>query len=103
MARISLDPPRTLSYRLGEWYARRHYGQTLLPGQAAGHNARVLRTMAMAEWSLTRWHTVPDELKQLAVISTFAVMPLRPPRLGGWRGFLRVLAGQGEMADISRR
>ncbi len=69
MARISLDPPRTLSYRLGEWYARRHYGQTLLPGQAAGHNARVLRTMAMAEWSLTRWHTVPDELKQLAVMA----------------------------------
>jgi hypothetical protein len=30
--------------------------------------------------------------------STFVVMPLRCPRPGGWRGFLRVSAGRGDMA-----
>jgi hypothetical protein len=30
--------------------------------------------------------------------STFVVMPLRYPRPGGWRGFLRVSAGRGDMA-----
>ncbi len=69
MARISLDPPRTLSYRLGEWYSRRHYGMMLAPGQAAAHNPRVMRTMARAELSLAKWDTVPAELKELAVLA----------------------------------
>ncbi|HXP18599.1 MAG TPA: carboxymuconolactone decarboxylase family protein [Streptosporangiaceae bacterium] len=72
MARISLDPPRTLSYRLSDWYSRRHYGQMLAPGQASGHNPRVLRTVARAELSLARWRTVPDELKELAVMAAAA-------------------------------
>ncbi len=41
MARISLNPPRTLSYRLGSWYSRRRYGAMLEPGQALAHNPRV--------------------------------------------------------------
>jgi alkylhydroperoxidase family enzyme len=72
MARISLDPPRTLSYRLSEWYSRRHYGLVLQPGQASGHNPRVLRTVARAELSLARWRSVPGELKELAVMAAAA-------------------------------
>ena len=37
MARISLDPPKTLSYRLTTWYARRSYGTQLDPLAAMGH------------------------------------------------------------------
>jgi alkylhydroperoxidase family enzyme len=74
MARISLDPPRTLSYRLGEWYSRRHYGQMLMPGQASGHNPRVLRTIARAELSLAKWHALPGELKELAVMAAAACL-----------------------------
>jgi hypothetical protein len=33
MARISLSPPRTLRYRLVEWYSRRLYGDMLDPGK----------------------------------------------------------------------
>jgi alkylhydroperoxidase family enzyme len=72
MARISLDPPRTLSYRLAEWYSRRKYGLMLAPGQASGHNPRVLKTIARAELSLARWHAVPAELKDLAVMAAAA-------------------------------
>jgi hypothetical protein len=31
MARISLDPPRTLSYRIGSWFIRRQFGELLDP------------------------------------------------------------------------
>jgi hypothetical protein len=41
MARIPLDPPRTLVYRLAEWYPRRAYGAVLDPGAAMAHNPRV--------------------------------------------------------------
>ena len=37
-ARISLDPPRTLVYRLAEWYSRRSYGVVAEPLAAMGHN-----------------------------------------------------------------
>lgn len=74
MARISLDPPRTLSYRLGEWYSRRHYGQMLQPGHASGHNPRVLRTTARAELSLAKWRSLPAELKELAVMAAAAAL-----------------------------
>jgi AhpD family alkylhydroperoxidase len=74
VARISLNPPRTVSYRLTEWYSRRHYGLMLAPGQASGHNPRVLRTIIRAELSLAKWHTVPTELKELAVLAAAATL-----------------------------
>jgi hypothetical protein len=41
MARISLDPPRTLSYRIAEWFFRRKYGEVLDPIRAMGHHKQV--------------------------------------------------------------
>jgi hypothetical protein len=37
MARISLDPPRTLSYRLAAWFSRRRYGAAGDPAAALAH------------------------------------------------------------------
>ncbi|MEV5811185.1 hypothetical protein [Streptomyces mutabilis] len=42
MARVSLDPPRTIFFRVMEWYSRRTYGKVLDPGKALAHNPRVL-------------------------------------------------------------
>jgi alkylhydroperoxidase family enzyme len=72
MARISLEPRSTISYRLAHWYARRRYGRALAPVQAAGHNPRVLRTMARAEMSVAKWRRLPAELKHLAVMAAAA-------------------------------
>ena len=35
MARVALDPPRTLSYRIAEWFVRQKYGEVLesIPGE----------------------------------------------------------------------
>ena len=44
MARISLDPPQTLWYRLGARFSRRRYGVMLDPGAAIGHNMQVGRS-----------------------------------------------------------
>jgi len=38
MARISLDPPQTLGYRLGARVSRRRYGVMVDPAAAMGHN-----------------------------------------------------------------
>ena len=66
MARISLDPPRTLFYRLTEWYTRRTFGAVAEPLRAMGHNPRVLRTDLRHEMSLTRWKALDPTLKNLA-------------------------------------
>jgi len=66
MARISLDPPRTLVYRLSEWYSRRSWGVVADPLAAMGHNPRVLLTDARFETSLKRWNKLDPTLKALA-------------------------------------
>jgi AhpD family alkylhydroperoxidase len=66
MARISLDPPRSLPYRLGGWYSRRKFGAVLDPAAAMAHNPAVLKTNARAEMSLAKWKTLPADLKHLA-------------------------------------
>ncbi|WP_209313665.1 carboxymuconolactone decarboxylase family protein [Blastococcus sp. TF02A-35] len=70
MARIPLDPPRTLLTRLAEWYSRRTYGAVLDPGAAMAHNGRVLRTYVRHETSLARWDRLDPTLKALAVMSS---------------------------------
>jgi alkylhydroperoxidase family enzyme len=66
MARISLDPPRTLAYRLVEWYSRRRFGAVADPAAAMGHNMPVLMTDARHEMSLQKWHRLDPTLKALA-------------------------------------
>ena len=69
-ARISLEPPRTILYRLAEWYSRRSYGVVADPLAAMGHNPRVLMTDARFETSLARWNKLDPTLKALAVMAS---------------------------------
>jgi AhpD family alkylhydroperoxidase len=69
MARISLDPPRTLSYRIAEWFVRRRFGDMMDPVRAVAHNRRVSRATALFELLVLRWNTVPHRLKDLAVMA----------------------------------
>jgi alkylhydroperoxidase family enzyme len=72
MARISLDPPTTLGYRLGRWFSRRKYGVVLDPGAAIGHNMQVGRSYAIFDMQAERWHTLDRDLKDLAVTAAAA-------------------------------
>ncbi|MGP3926689.1 MULTISPECIES: carboxymuconolactone decarboxylase family protein [unclassified Streptomyces] len=72
MARISLDPPRTLLVRLTDWYSRRTYGTVLDPVRAGAHNPRVLISQARFERSLAKWNRLDPGLKALAVMASAA-------------------------------
>jgi AhpD family alkylhydroperoxidase len=72
MARISLDPPKTLSYRIGARFARRRYGVMLDPGAAIAHNMAVGRSYALFELGVERWRALDRGLKDLAVIAAAA-------------------------------
>lgn len=69
MGRISLDPPPSLTYRIGSWYSRRRYGKTLEPGAAMAHHPRLLRGYVRWELAVERWHSVPSGLKDLGVMA----------------------------------
>ncbi|GGO51612.1 hypothetical protein GCM10012287_34040 [Streptomyces daqingensis] len=66
MARISLDPPRTVFLRFAEWYSRRKYGKVLDPLLAMGHNPRVLRAGTFYEQGVGKWRDLDPGLKHLA-------------------------------------
>ena len=70
MARIPLDPPRTLLTRLADWYSRRAYGAVLDPGAAMAHNPRVLLSNARFERSVQRWNRLDPTLEALAVMAS---------------------------------
>ena len=72
MARISLDPPKTLSYRIGTRFVRRRYGVMLDPGAALGHNMKVGRSYAFFELGVERWRALDRGLKDLAVMAAAA-------------------------------
>jgi AhpD family alkylhydroperoxidase len=74
MSRIPLEPPRTLVYRLAEWYSRRVYGVVADPLAAMGHNPRVLLTDARFETSVARWKRLDPTLKALAVMASAATI-----------------------------
>ena len=74
MARISLDPPQTLGYRLGARYSRRRYGVMLDPGAAIGHNMQVGRSYAIFEAQVERWRQLDRGLKDLAVMAAAATI-----------------------------
>jgi alkylhydroperoxidase family enzyme len=72
MARISLDPPKTLGYRIGAGFARRRYGVMPDPAAAIGHNMAVGRAYALFELMVQRWHRLDQGLKDLAVMAAAA-------------------------------
>ncbi|GHF27128.1 hypothetical protein GCM10010218_05070 [Streptomyces mashuensis] len=74
MARIPLDPPRTLLNRLVAGYSRRAYGKVIEPLLALGHHRRVLLTDARFEKSLARWNKLDRGLKDLAVMASSAAI-----------------------------
>ncbi|GAA2420260.1 carboxymuconolactone decarboxylase family protein [Actinomadura vinacea] len=69
MTRISLDPPRTLRYRLASWITRRKFGAELDPARAMGHHMGVSTGYAMLEMRALRWKAVPHRLKDLALMA----------------------------------
>src|SRR5689334_23715788 len=102
MARISLDPPRTLTYRLAAWYARRRYGTDLEPAAALAHNPKVMKTTLRAEMSLTRWRRLPPELSHLAVMAAAVTVGCSwCVDFGYWVGSLRGV-DPGKVRDVPR-
>ena len=65
-ARISLQPPRTIVYRLAEWYSRRRFGAVADPAAAMGHHTKVLLADARFEMAVDKWHRLDPTLKHLA-------------------------------------
>lgn len=72
MARISLDPPQSLSYRMAEWFFRRKFGEALDPLRALGHNTKVLRAYGRFEQGAGRWRRLDRRLAELADMATVA-------------------------------
>ena len=72
MARISLDPPRTLLVRALTWYSRRVYGTVLEPGLALAHNGRVILADLRFERAVARFGALDPVLKELAVMTAAA-------------------------------
>lgn len=72
MARISLDPPRTIVYRIAEWYSKRVYGDVLDPGKVYGHHTRALLAYAGFERKVAKWKALDPQLKELAVMAAAA-------------------------------
>lgn len=72
MARISLSPPRTLSFRLASWFSRRRYGAVLDPAAALAHNLPVGWALAVFGLQSQRWKRLDSGLKDLAVTAAAA-------------------------------
>ena len=72
MARISLDPPRTLLYRAVEWYSTRRFGAVADPAAAMGHNLRVLLADARFEMAVDRFRRLDPTLRALAEMGAAA-------------------------------
>lgn len=68
MARTSLDPPRTLLWRVAEWYSRRRYGTVLDPGRVYGHHHSVALSIVRLERGPATWKAGDPLLKHLAVM-----------------------------------
>src|SRR5260370_32769077 len=68
----SLDPPKTLGYRIGARLSRRRYGVMLDPGAVLAHNMPVGRSFALFELQVERWRRLDRGLKDLAVMAAAA-------------------------------
>ena len=76
MARIALDPPRTLSYRIDRWCIRRQFGAWLAPFRAHRHNIPVAQAFGKLEQSAARWKKLDLRSGERANL-TAAVMSAR--------------------------
>lgn len=74
MARISLEPPRTLSYRIASVFSRRRYGTVLDPVAAVAHNRQVGLAYGLFELQVERWRQLDQGLKDLAVMMAAATI-----------------------------
>ena len=74
MARISLDPPRTLLYRAVEWYSKRRFGAVADPAAAMGHNMRVLLANARFEMAVEKFSKLDPTLRALAEMAASATI-----------------------------
>jgi alkylhydroperoxidase family enzyme len=72
MARISLNPPRTLSYRMAGWFTRRKFGVVLDPIRAMAHHNQVLKVVGRLNQGARRWRRVDDQIKYLAEMAAVA-------------------------------
>jgi alkylhydroperoxidase family enzyme len=66
MAHIALDPPRTLSYRIGVWFMRRQCSALLDPFRAHGHNIPVAQAFGKLAQSAARWKKLDLRLRDRA-------------------------------------
>src|SRR5215218_8540734 len=66
MARISLDPQQSFSYRIGSWFLRRQFGEVLDPFRAQGHNVRVAKAFGKLEQQVAKWDKLDPRLRDLA-------------------------------------
>ncbi len=74
MARVPLDPPRTLLNRIFAWYSKRTYGKVIDPLMALAHHPKVLVTDAVFEKSVQRWNKLDPQLKSLAEMASAAAI-----------------------------
>jgi AhpD family alkylhydroperoxidase len=65
-ARITLEPPRSLTWRHTSWYSKRRWGAVADPAAAMAHHPQLLRANARFEMSVDRWHRLDPTLKHLA-------------------------------------
>lgn len=72
MARISLDPPRSLLFRAVEWYCKRRYQDVPDPARALAHNTRVLSAEMRFERAVAKFSKLDPVLKELAVMTAAA-------------------------------
>lgn len=66
MARISLEPQQTISYRIGAWFLRRQFGEVLDPYRAQGHNMPVAQAFGKLEQNAAKWNTLDLKIRDLA-------------------------------------
>jgi alkylhydroperoxidase family enzyme len=69
MARISLDPPPTFSYRIGRWFLRRRFGEVLDPFRAQAHNMPVAQAFGRLEQSAAKGNKLGLQIRDLADMS----------------------------------
>ncbi|HEY8199951.1 MAG TPA: carboxymuconolactone decarboxylase family protein [Actinomycetota bacterium] len=72
MARISLDPPQTLSSRIAEWFIRRRFGEVLEPMRIIGHHPQVSRAVGQLEQHAQRWRRMDVKIRDLAEMAAVA-------------------------------